>query len=88
VLVEPGPQDGPCFSPQWGDPLFTALSVAADVGAGSELDCRAGEPGEFADTQAGFESEQEQGVVSPPDPGRAVRGCQQGGCFFLSQVGD
>ena len=42
---------------QRGDPLFSAFAVAAEVGAGAELDVGAGEGGELGDAQAGLDGE-------------------------------
>ena len=52
-----------------GDPFFAAFAVAAQVGAGAELDVRAAQPGELGDAQAGLDGDEQQGVVAAADPG-------------------
>ena len=56
---------------------FAALAVAADVGAGAEVDVVAGQRGQFGDAQPGLDGQREQGVVASAGPGVAVGRGQQ-----------
>jgi hypothetical protein len=52
--------------------------VAAEVGAGSDVDVAARERGEFGDTQSALDGDEEQCVVSAADPFAAVGAGEQG----------
>lgn len=88
ALGEPDPQDrdGPCG--QRRDPLFASFAAAADMGAGAEVDIRAAEPDQLRDPQSALECEQEQGMVAPAGPGRAVGGREQSPDLRFAKEGD
>src|SRR6266567_9180788 len=71
---EPGAQGGGGAGGQRGDPVFSALAVAGDVGAGTEVDVAAGQGSEFGGPQPGLDGEGDPGVVAPPGAGGPVRG--------------
>ena len=69
AFLHPDFQDCHGLFGQWRRPLFPALAVASDVGAGAELDVLVAQAGELGDPQAGLGGDIEQGVVPPPGPG-------------------
>lgn len=88
TLGEPGAEHAACFAPQWSDPFLASFAVTADVGAGAELDCCAGEPGDLTDPKTGLDREQHQGVIASTDPSGKVWCSEK--CFGLvfGEVGD
>src|SRR5271169_2237354 len=73
---------------QRGDPVFSALAVAGDVGAGTEVDVAAGQGGELGGSQPGLDGEGDPGVVAPPGAGGPVRGGQQRAGLIVGEEGD
>jgi hypothetical protein len=72
-LAKPGFQDRPRLSAQWGNPFLAPLAGAPYVCSWAEMDVPAIQAGEFADPKARLERYEQQSVISPSDPGRAVR---------------
>ena len=77
TLGEPDAKHAARLGGERRDPLLAAFAVAAQVGAGAELDVRAGEGGELGDAQAGLDGDEEQRMVAAADPGVAVGRGQQ-----------
>ena len=71
---EPDAQHGDGCGGQRRDPLLAAFAVAGDVRAGCEVHVGAVQAGELGGAQPGLDRGQQQRVVAPAGPGRAV-GC-------------
>ncbi len=70
------------------DPLLAALAAAAHVGARPEMDVGAAQADQLGHAQSRLDREQQQGVIAPPGPGRAVRGAEEGLDLGLGQERD
>ena len=88
TLGEPGAEHAACFAPEWSDPFLASFAVAADVGAGAELDCCAGEPGDLTDPETGLDREQYQSVIASTDPSGKVWCAEQCVGLVFGEVGD
>lgn len=62
---ESAAQDGEGRGCQRSDPLLSALSSAADVRAGRDVNLTAGEPGQLGGTEPGPDRRERQRVVAP-----------------------
>ncbi len=76
-FAHPDLEHGDGLSGEWRDSLLPALAESAQVSAGAELHVGAGQADHFGDAQAGLNGGEQQRVVAPAGPGRAVRACQE-----------
>ena len=88
AFAGPGAEGGDGGSGERGDALFSALAVAADVGAEAEVEVAAVEPGQLRGAQAGLDCEQQQRVVTAASPGGAVGAGEQRLDLWLGQEAD
>ena len=77
MLGQPGAQDSTGLAGEWRDPLLSSFAVAAQMGAGVEVDVGADESGELAYAKAGLDGHHEQRMVAAANPGVLVRCCEQ-----------
>jgi hypothetical protein len=68
--------------------LLSAFAQAVDVRAGAQADVGAGECGEFGNPKAGLDSQDQQGMIAAPGPGRGVWGGEKCGGLGFGEVGD
>src|SRR6266545_4394965 len=72
ALSEPGAHQPDSVAGQRCTPILAALAVATHVSTGRELDVGAAQADEFRHAQAGLETEEQERMVAPTEPGGAI----------------
>jgi hypothetical protein len=88
VFAQPILQDDDRLVVQWSAAVLAPLAPAADVSATTEVNVQDLETREFSQTKTGLDDYQQQGVVTPTVPGRAVGSRQETDDLAVVEVGD
>lgn len=77
VVADPGRQQLSRFAAKRGGALLTALTHTADVRAGAERHITLRAANQLGCPQTSLDREQQQSMITPPRPCRAIRRCEQ-----------